>query len=461
VLILGALYAFLNPPFAVSDESEYAARLSQLSALTLSTHADAGGPFHQVDPELARLSALYEPLSADPDARISPLTLVHDLTLQGGSRVPTRFAGRSASLSSLSELPLLPAWWLGGLLGLPVLGQLYLARLTSVLCFALLGGYAFMSAGRLGWALFALATMPMTLSQSAGVSGEGLTTGLAFCFFALVCKGALEDSAASSSTRERLTLLGLLIALVLCHPVFLACAPCFFALRREALPASLQGARFVALAFGLGALALSIWSAVDGPLFDIGELSSPGAQWEFLSAHPGTVLFRVLRSMLKQLDEYAIELTAFRDPLSSQTRFAGGVIAAVCLELILLLSWGVFAREKDTHGARTESAASVHRQRFWFFTSFVAYGGALVLVAYLTQNKPGSLYLHGFAPRALIPLTPALLCVLSTRGRPTIARFLSQRPHARIVLPVILINALCFLSLLGRYFVPADIDWPY
>jgi hypothetical protein len=453
-LSLGASYALLQPPFAVSEEREHMARLEELSAFELASPADTDGPYHLVVPELERLATTYEPRVRKWRARTEFRELLRDLTAHSAAALPLRVASQTARLSRLSDLPLVPSYWLGRLLGLSLLAQLYLARLSGVLCFAWLASWATARAGRLGWAFFTFATLPMTLMQVGGVSGEALSHGLSLCFFALIARGVHEPEAHGLGERPRLLALALLAALVVCQPLMLLAAACLLALPADApVRPLLRGRPLFLLALALGCLSLLLWHYGNAPLTAVAAAAATREQWHFMTTHPIGVLFGLARSLLREVDSLSIEFAAFGGSLVDMARFSGGVIAALGGQLLLLLALGTNRTSAPAPGSRPGSA--------WLVAGLLVYGLAAMLLALLAQNEHDATILHALPTRTFALMAPASLIALSTIGHPGWARYLCARPSTRIVLPMLLINAFAMEALVGRYFVPSEHQWPY
>jgi hypothetical protein len=80
---------------------------------------------------------------------------------------------------------------------------------------------------------------------------------------------------------------------------------------------------------------------------------------------------------------------------------------------------------------------------------------------FVAATAPGSMLIRGVQGRYFLPVLPALLLVLTTFGRPTLARWLTLDGSRRVLVPVLAGNALCLLCLCARYYFSARIDWPY
>jgi hypothetical protein len=145
-----------------------------------------------------------------------------------------------------------------------------------------------------------------------------------------------------------------------------------------------------------------------------------------------------------------ITLSAFSGPLVDQARFSGGVIAALGGELVLLLAWGAAAR-----------APAAAAGEGWLLSGLLVYALALLVLVQVTQASEGRLDLDTLSARSFALFLPAALLLSSSYGRPGLARYLTARPATRVGLPLLFLNVFALSALIGRYFVPPQLAWPY
>lgn len=449
-LSLGTAYALLDPPFAGSEERERLALLAELAdfKLTSAVDADRSSPL-----EFEQLADKYEALANNPEARVDTRELAHDLALSASGTTSQRVPQPTPQVGRLADLPLLPGYLVGRLFGLSILGQLYLARIAGVIYFALLASWASAQAGRLGWAFFVLATLPMALLKAGSVAGEALSHGLSLVFFALIARTAYVPTAGALDPRARVIALASFAALVMCQPLMLTASLCFLPLPADAaMHPLLRGRRLFLLALLVGGLSLLLWMLADGSPLTV-EAGARRDQLQFMLTHPIRVLFGLARSLSLEIDTLLLEFAAFPAPLANMARFSGGAIALLGCELLLLSSLGV---------NRAPTGVSPDRpKRAWLVVSLVSYGVAASLSSLLTQGEGQASQLLELPTRTFALMAPALVLSLSATGRPGLAHFLLRSPRRRVLLPLLLINTLALATLVGRYFVAPEHRWPY
>lgn len=451
-LVLGLAYAAINPPFAVNDERSHLLRAYEIARGRLITKARGDGPYHVVPSEYRDAIRRYANLQKEPEARIDPHAILDDLFTPQGFDKTGEFGSGAGEYAPVPYLPELPALWLAIQLRLPTLWHIYLARFAGVVCFALLGSWSVAFADRLGWLFFAVGIAPMTLTQAAGLSADGATNGLSLLFFALLGRGALLEKDGLSRQHQRV-LLWLLALLVACRPATLCFVLALPALRLEGDSATRRW-RYSGQALAVGALTILIWAGLNRAVIRTRVGPPVLEQLAWIWTHPRAVARVWATSSFTQLDDYAIQFVAFRDILSRQMRFSGGTAVALYGELLVLLAFGAAWRSEAERGGQRRVAGylALAVLTFTFSTWFAVY---------LIYNPRGADHVHGMQGRFLLPVAPALLLALAALGRPLAARWLNAAPAIRIVTPIVALNVWCLLALIGRYYFPVSVDWPY
>jgi uncharacterized membrane protein len=451
-LILGFAYAIVNPPFAVNDERSHWLRVYEMSRGHFRTRSDAQGPFHLFPSKYHDLTVQYTRIQADPRARVDLDRLWYVLMSSDRPGYWERHMATASSYNVITYLPHLPFVWLARVLGLPALWHIYLARFASVVAFAVLGSWSVAIAGTLGRVFFLLGLMPMTLTQAAGLSGDGMTNAIAFLLFALVARGSMLPAGALSR-RQLLTLSGLLAALTLCKPTYLLASLAFPALRWEGAKRDLWRWLYPALSAAGAILAEGLWVFVNRSAATSGS-NVLQTQLGWIIGHPLQALLVVPVTFLTCGDGYLIQFVAFRDIIHRQMRFMGGAVGALYVLLLWAVSWGASWRPRQDPAERRWSAA-------WFAISGFAMIGAVMFAMYLASTTTGAMAIRGVQGRYFIAIAPALLVALSGCGRPAFSRWLAAAEGRRLRVAVVVINALCLLALVGRYYASPVIPWPY
>jgi Predicted membrane protein (DUF2142) len=448
---LGFAYALINPPFAVNDERNHLMRAYEIVTGQWITKARANGSYHVAPVAYRDAMARYANVHREREQRIDPRHILGELSTGPGPDETATFSSVAGEYSPVPYLPQLPAVWLAIKLRLPALWHIYLARFAGVICFSILGSWSVAIAGRLGWLIFAAGLAPMALTQAAGLSVDGLINGLSLLFFALVAKGALLDSDGLSK-RHQQVLLWLIALLGACRPATLSFVLALPAVRLQERDRAGRW-RYVAQAFAVSAFTILIWNRLNRAVFETSVMPRALEQLAWTSAHPWEAARVWAGSWFTQIDDYVIQLLAFRDILSREMRYAGGTAATFYGGLLGLLALGAAWRSHEESRDNRLVAA-------YLATSAVAFTVARWLTIYLTLNAGGG-HLRGMQGRFLLAALPAVLFALAALGPPRAARWLSAAPALRIITPIVVINGWCLLALIARYYLPVSVDWPY
>jgi Predicted membrane protein (DUF2142) len=448
-LAFGVLYLAVQPPRASCAEWQHLLRARELSTGTLITRTDAAGPYYQAPSAFAGQLA-QESVEDDPDRRVDPAKALTELFSREGMHDSVRIAAQPNLRSPLAYAVQVPAIALARLLDLSALGHLYLARLFGLVASVLIFGRAFALLPQLSWLFLALGLSPAVLMQAASSSPEGLALSLSCWFSALVARGSLrsQPSWPGSERTLALTLFALLIA---CRLTF---AP--FALCLLALPAGESDARRLLLKRALlvfGAVtALNLYLSRHCLAFMLEEQVLPQLSW--VLRHPHRALWAWVRTAFKQIDDFMLELHSGSGVVSRDLRFLGGIVATLEAQLLALLALGRF-RLPLSLAAQRKRAARI------FLAMAVAYVGMTFAAAQIGHNLRAQAPLSGLDGAAFIPLLPPLLFALATAGRPLATRWLLHRGGYRVLVTLSLVNLLCALALVGRYYAQVEPPWPY
>jgi uncharacterized membrane protein len=447
-LLLGLLHAFINPPFAVNDERSHLPRAHELSKGRLVSPVENGERYQLVPKSYKTAIQRYGRVAIAPEARVKLRRILKDLLDRSGLDQEVRVTGGAAEYTPIAYLPQLPALGLSRWLGLSPLVALYLARLSSVLACSLLAATGVALAGSLRWAFFALGLMPMFITQAAGVSGDGMTDALALLFTALLAKGTFE----SALSRRELGLLLLLSALlVCCKPPYLLLSLGIPCLKIHAARQWPRRVALLALALAIDGALLAGWRLVQGTAeVDAGE--DFGGHLALLRADPLQSAGMLMSSVWANLDDLTIQMVSVRDLLSRQLTFVGAFVAALYLQLLACLAFGVHARGEYAARMRVRIAALL------IVGSSTA---TFYLAMLLSFTQVGAPLIRGVQGRYFLPLAPLGLLALATFGRPVLARWLVLGGQRRVLTPILACHALCLASLCARYYLSSHVDWPY
>lgn len=453
--VLGLLYLIINPPFAVNDEDVHLARVYELASGHLITRHDQKGEYHQVPSDYLELGPRYQSVNQKPYTRVRAGTILKQLRSPRPRLPLVRMDGRAGGYSPVAYHLQIPVVWVLKRIDVGVLWHLYLARLASLAVYVVLVWRAVLIAGPLQWLFFALGTMPMSLTQAAGVSGDGLLIGLSLLYFALIAKSAVFGEN-TPSRAEIAGMVACLVVITLCKPVYLLFGMALPLIRcggsRPALGRSILTTGAVVLAFGV----FVGWSHIhQDPNAPPDSMHSASKQLALLLHDPRFAARLAWNTIWSYVDDILIQAIYVRHIVSNGMRFSGGLVSAIYLQLLLALAWGAAWDKKDGGVRRRLLKSAV--LGLCFLLVVIAVPSAL----YLCCNTLGRPDMRGFQGRYLIPTMPALFLSLSLLGRPIIARWLTRRHHRAILATVIVINLYSLFNLIGWHYFPRGVDWPY
>jgi hypothetical protein len=171
-------------------------------------------------------------------------------------------------------------------------------------------------------------------------------------------------------------------------------------------------------------------------------------------AHPLDMLKAWARGVFREIDDYVIQFFVARDILSRQLRFSGGFITALYGELLLALTIGALHLPKEARAER-------HAAARWLAAASAAYAFAAFVLVHLTANEVGARHVRGMQGRFLLPVAPAMFGAMATLGHPIASRWLLHAKGSRALAVIVCLNVLCLMALVGRYYVPFELSWPY
>jgi hypothetical protein len=189
MLLFGATFAIVTPPFQAPDETEHfdrAYRVSEgrLDLLPVPVRTAAPLPV-----SVHRIGEVFGDLPFHPERRTSPRAILAALRipLAPERREPVSFPG-SLNYTCVPYLPQAIGIAAGRLFGAPALALLYLARLTNLLCGALAVAFAVRRLPAFAWLAAMVALTPMALSLLGSASADVTTLASSFVLVATVAK---------------------------------------------------------------------------------------------------------------------------------------------------------------------------------------------------------------------------------------------------------------------------------
>lgn len=453
--LFGVSFAVINPPFAVNDEDVHLARIFELASGRLLTRSDAQGEYHEVPKDYPELGQRYERVPHKRHGRVKVGSVLSELRAPRPELPLVRTKARAGGYSPVAYLPHIAALWLVKMFDVGALVHLYAVRLASLGGYLLLAWFAVSRAARLQWIFLCLGLMPMSLTQAAGVSGDGMVVGTALVFFALLSKGALSPDARLSRV-DLCTLFVCVVALAMCKTIYVLVAVALPVLRWQGKYAALRRWGFPLLTLVPAVAAYWSWSYLNRDL-GAGQSSpySVSAQLQGLMDHPGRALELALTTVVGEGDDLLIQCMAVRHRVSLGVRFIGGVVVVIYGHLLLATALGSARRRYP----------GTPRERRLAITFLVLCWSLMVLsvpsALYLCCTGIGAATVRGLQGRYFVPSIPPLLLALSLVGRPVFARWLRGRGGRLTWIAIGVANVLCLFSLVGWHYFGPEHDWPF
>ena len=194
-ILFGGIFVFLIPPFQVPDEIAHFHRAYAISEGHVIMERRDGVTGALMPTSLQAITSVSENLPFHPEARQdrTRLRTMMAMPLDPTERTFIVVTG-AANYAPIPYLPHLIGIWIGRLIGMPVLGVFWTARIFGLLGYC---GIMALAIRLMPWGkrtLSLLALLPMALTEAVGISADSMTMGLTFLFCALVFR-AFADSA--------------------------------------------------------------------------------------------------------------------------------------------------------------------------------------------------------------------------------------------------------------------------
>ncbi|HET9210613.1 MAG TPA: DUF2142 domain-containing protein [Thermoanaerobaculia bacterium] len=335
VLLFGAAFAIVTPPFQVPDEPAHfyrAYRMSEGRLDLLPTSGRVGAP---LPVSVHRIGDLFGPLTFHPERKTSPRAILAALRIPlAPERRELVFFPNSLQYTFVPYIPQAIGVAAGRLLGAPPLALLYLARLANLLCGALAVAFAVRRLPAFAWLAAMVALTPMCLSLFASASVDVTTIASSFLLVSTVARLAWGRERAA---RGDLLLLAAASA-VLCasKPPYLPLALLVLLIPVARFPRG-RRAGFLPIHFGLSLLAAS-WPLAISRVMRYGRLEAgvdAGRQIHDSLLHP----FHLLRLVI---EDYAVHALRYLSQIVGRlgwldTQLPAPLLAAYLAVLLALV----------------------------------------------------------------------------------------------------------------------------
>lgn len=442
----GLAFALLTPPMQFPDEGNHFKRAYQISEGVLlgrrwvneAGRQEAGG---EIPLAVLRASRATRGIAMHPERKTSPARMIEQLRVPFAPhpRVPANFWNTSR-FSPAPYLPQALAMAMARPFQPPTLVFMYLGRLASLL-FGLAAIFLALRWIPVGaWALFVIATLPISLCMLASTGADGVTIACAFLLAALVLRLAYTEV---ELTLGRLVGIAVLSAAVgVSKQVYLLLPLLFLLIPASRSPAPRLHRRRLAVVLAATLIPWALWSALATrvmvpprpmPWVD------PWVQLEFVLGDPLGYAALFVDWLVRQFPTtfvHSLHSLGWLDVALSPVLpwlAAGALVIALCLDrndAVRIRLWH-----------RALAAALL-------FTSFVL----VVTSGYLYWTYPRAPWIGGFQGRYVLPLAP-LLVVIASNPRPRFAAGTRLRPLL-VLLPLASAAALlsAIFSSLDRYY---------
>jgi uncharacterized membrane protein len=219
----GLVFCFATAPFQVPDEFAHFYRAYQVSTLKLlpdvQSNYEVGGllpaSFQLLEQEFLEMTT--QPATAVP---ISKLTALMREPIHAEQTEFFQFKN-SAIYLPVGYFPQALGILSGRLFGAKLLWTFYLGRIFNLLNWALITYAAIRKTPLMKWAFLIIALMPMTITQAASFSVDGILNGLTLLLVALILRAAYDDSISPHRKDYALWIL-LFVLITLFKPAYLA-----------------------------------------------------------------------------------------------------------------------------------------------------------------------------------------------------------------------------------------------
>jgi hypothetical protein len=270
---------------------------------------------------------------------------------------------------------------------------------------------------------------------------------LALLLAALLARAA--QAQAPSDRRERLALVLVAVAMAACKAPLLLLALALVALSPEGSARRWAPAGAVLLAGGV--LIASQWALDPRPLVPPPTPTWQRILWPLSEPQRAWRLVRV--TLFRRGDEAFLHAIAIGGSLAHQMRLMGTVIATLHTQLVIALAWGAM------HNVLPPQRAQAILR--WTLGAALASSVAIGFSLYLAEPNIPARVLENFTGEPFFAVLPWLAIAMAFGARPFAARWLLQRPALRVVLPVVVLNLYCLLSLFSRFHADPAWQFPY
>jgi uncharacterized membrane protein len=410
-LLFGTALVLVIPPFQVADEPFHLLRAYQITdGVFVSRQLDARGVAMGDFPvSLYQVWLPFSHIGFHLSAKASLQDIRDALRIRLNPNQRMRITLPStAYYSPACYLPQCAGIIIGRALGVGPLAMLYLGREANLLAWTLLGYLSLRSAPGIARPLFLLLLMPMSMYLAATVSADVSTIAFAVLFTATVLKYAVLPQPDSIGPGRFLALLTLSLAVCLCKFAYVP----LLALLLLIPPRNFgRPARYAAQILILAAASAGVWlfTIAVGPGLDakisLSDDVSGRAQFQWLTHHP-------LRFAPILLETFCLKGWVFLQGYVGLIGWLDMYLpAAFVIGYLILLVLACLPNEDEPPLPPPRRAAVI------VLPAVVCSFLIIALLSYLYWTPVRATFIDGIGGRYLIPLSPAILLVISCAMR--------------------------------------------
>lgn len=398
----------ITPPFQVADEPAHFFRAFQISEGQLLPQKQSDGIGGFLPESIASTVTIFDglPFHADKEQKPENIFKLLKLPLNKDNKIFLHFPNTGV-YSPVPYMPQISGMLIGRIFDLSPLKLMYLGRFFNLCIWALLLYLAIKVTPVHKWVFLLIGLTPMSVSQAASLSADGLTNGLAFLFIAVLLKSALDkDTVPDKKDIYILFILSLLLALS--KQVYFIIIFLFLLIPKERINS--RNKVFVLLlisnitsiilwAFSIRELYRDIYIIYNRLVPGVSSIS-PGEQMQFILSNPfhylGIIVGTFLQDARIYFDQYIGQLGWLNINLPEPLRI-------VYFIAIMLIAF--------TDMPKQQSVSC--RQKIVILSTGLA---AVVMIAtslYMTTNQVGRTFIGGIQGRYFIPISPVFFLLLS------------------------------------------------
>ena len=395
--IMGIFMGLVNPPFQAPDEDAHFFRVYQLSEGTIvaeKSQEKIGGWLPQ---------CIYDAWIPFPGIKkVDPAT-IGKLLKQSSANTPRYFFNfpHTALYSPVAYAPAVLGVGGGRLTGLSVLGQLYAARLATLLGWLAIVFFAIKIIPCFKWVMVMIALMPMTVFLSAAVSADTMTNAFAMLTTALILRSALARTG-SIATGEWMAIAAASVLLALTKQLYFPIAAMVFLIPVERFGSWGRKVKLCAAIIGAGIIVNLIWTIMVRHTVTVEAWAKPHEQTIFVLSHPLAYASVLYHGLLDRWDNY---LTWFVGTLGWLSVYLPAWIWPCYITVLVLVAF--------VDGGEVRPL----KWREKILVAGICGMTALLVVTsqYISYTAPGAKIINGVQGRYFIPLALSALLFFHNR----------------------------------------------